>query len=292
MFNFTIILPVFNDWKSLKILLSKIEEVATFTKARFKILVINDSSSQKNIYYLNKKKIFKEVRVLNLEKNIGSQRAIATGLKYVKKNQLKDDKFIIMDSDGEDDPKKIKEIVNIIKKNKKINIISMNRTLRRESFFFSIFYEIHLLITLFFTFNYIRFGNFTYLSRKVINKIITQEELWFAYSATLKKYFKIDKKIKAPRKKRIDGKSKMSYFSLIGHSLSIQYVFRKNIIFLYLVYSIFFLILNSHIYQTVIMIALSLFFLHNLLFRINERMRVNKVYFNHCLENIRSIQTF
>ena len=61
MFNFTIILPVFNDWKSLKILLSKIEEVATFTKARFKILVINDSSSQKNIYYLNKKKYLKKL---------------------------------------------------------------------------------------------------------------------------------------------------------------------------------------------------------------------------------------
>lgn len=292
MLNFTIILPVFNDWKSLKILLSKIEKVTIFTKVRFKILVINDNSSQKNIYHLNKKKIFKEVKVLNLEKNIGSQRAIATGLKYVKKNQLKDDNFIIMDSDGEDDPKKIKEIVNIVKNNKKINIITINRTLRRESFFFSIFYEIHLLITLFFTLNYIRFGNFTYLSRKVISKIITQEELWFAYSATLKRYFKIDKKIKAPRKKRIDGKSKMSYLSLIGHSLNIQYVFRKNIIFLYLIYSIFFLIFNSHIYQIVIITVLLLFFLHNLLFHINERMRVNKVNFNYCLENIRSIQTF
>ena len=116
--------------------------------------------------------------------------------------------------------------------------------------------------------------------------------MWFAYSATLKRYFKIDKKIKAPRKKRIDGKSKMSYLSLIGHSLSIQYVFRKNIIFLYLIYSIFFLIFNSHIYQIVIITVLFLFFLHNLLFHINERMRVNKVNFNYCLENIGSIQTF
>ena len=43
-----------------------------------------------------------------------------------------------MDSDGEDDPKKIKEIVKLIDKNNKTNIITMNRTLRKE-FFFSVF---------------------------------------------------------------------------------------------------------------------------------------------------------
>ena len=115
-------------------------------------MIINDSSSVRNVYNLNKNKIFKEVKIINLEKNIGSQRAIATGLKYVKNYQKKDDKFIIMDSDGEDDPEKIKEIINLIKKNKNINTITMNRTLRKESFIFSIFYEIHLLITLIFTF--------------------------------------------------------------------------------------------------------------------------------------------
>ena len=40
-----------------------------------------------------------------------------------------------MDSDGEDDPEKIKEIINLIKKNKNINTITMNRTLRKESLF-------------------------------------------------------------------------------------------------------------------------------------------------------------
>ena len=116
MLNFSIILPTFNDWKSLKILLSRIEKIIKISKVRCKILIINDSSSVRNVYNLNKNKIFKEVKIINLEKNIGSQRAIATGLKYVKNYQKKDDKFIIMDSDGEDDPEKIKEIINLIKK--------------------------------------------------------------------------------------------------------------------------------------------------------------------------------
>ena len=230
--------------------------------------------------------------MLNLEKNIGSQRAIATGLKYIKKNQKKDDKFIIMDSDGEDDPAKITEIINVLKRNKKINIITMDRTLRKESFFFSIFYEIHLLITLIFTFNYIRFGNFTFLSKKIVNKIIIKKELWFAYSATLKKFFIIDKKIKAPRKKRIDGKSKMSYLNLIGHSLSIQYVFRKNIFFSYSFYSAFFLFFFPQIFKIIFLIFFFVFLLHNLLFRINEKSNSKKIFFNYCLKNIKSIQRF
>ena len=292
MLNFSIILPTFNDWKSLKILLSRIEKIIKISKVRCKILIINDSSSVRNVYNLNKNKIFKEVKIINLEKNIGSQRAIATGLKYVKNYQKKDDKFIIMDSDGEDDPEKIKEIINLIKKNKNINTITMNRTLRKESFIFSIFYEIHLLITLIFTFKYLRFGNFTFLNKKIIKKITTKQELWFAYSATLKKFFNIDKKINAPRKKRLDGKSKMSYLNLIGNSLSIQYVFRKNIFFTYFLYSIIFLTLNIQNFKIVLVILFTIFLVHNLLFHINKSGEVNKIFFNHCLKNIKSIQKF
>ena len=67
-----------------------------------------------------------------------------------------------MDSDGEDDPKKIKDIIKLIDKNPNIETITMKRTLRKESFFFSILYEIHLIVTLLITFKYIRFGNFSF----------------------------------------------------------------------------------------------------------------------------------
>ena len=184
---YTIILPTYNDWKSLSILLGQIEKYFKKTNNIFKILIINDNSSEKEDYNLNKNKFFKEIRILNLRKNIGSQKAIATGLKYINRfYKKKDDKFIIMDSDGEDDPKKIKEIIQLVKKEKKIEIITMNRSLRKESFFFSILYELHLLVTFMITFKYIRFGNFSFLNRKVLNKIVKKKDLWFAYSATLK----------------------------------------------------------------------------------------------------------
>ena len=59
-----------------------------------------------------------------------------------------------MDSDGEDDPKKIKEIIKFIDKNPNEEIITMNRTLRKESILFSILYEIHLFVTFLITNTY------------------------------------------------------------------------------------------------------------------------------------------
>ena len=134
---YTIILPTYNDWKSLSILLDQIEKNLNNTKNIYKVLIIDDNSSEKNSYKFNKNNFFKEIEIISLKKNVGSQRAIATGLKFINKYKNKnEDKFIIMDSDGEDDPKKINEIIELIDKNNNIEIITMNRTLRKESFFF------------------------------------------------------------------------------------------------------------------------------------------------------------
>ena len=87
--NYTIILPVFNDWDSLAILLRKIEYTVKNTKNSYKLIIVNDSSSIKNTHTLNTNNFFQSITVLNLKKNIGSQKAIATAIKYVEKNHEK-----------------------------------------------------------------------------------------------------------------------------------------------------------------------------------------------------------
>lgn len=282
---YTIVLPTYNDWKSLSILLIQIEKYLKNTKNIYKILIIDDNSSETNKYRLNKNKFFKEIKILRLKNNVGSQKAIATGLKFISKYQKKrEDKFIIMDSDGEDDPKKIKEIIKFIDKNHKTKIITMNRTIRKESFFFSILYEIHLLLTFFITFKYIRFGNFSFLNKNVINTLIKKKELWLAYSATLNKYFNSKASILAPRQRRISGKSKMSYSSLIMHSLNIQSVYLSNIIFAYFIYSlILFLILSPLTLIFVLIYLLHIF----LIMMIRYKIKNDNLNFDNCLENIK-----
>ena len=289
---YTIVLPTYNDWKSLSILLIQIEKYLKNTKNIYKILIIDDNSSEKNKYRLNKNKFFKEIKILRLQNNVGSQKAIATGLKFISKYQKKrEDKFIIMDSDGEDDPKKIKEIIKFIDKNHKTKIITMNRTIRKESFFFSILYEIHLLLTFFITLKYIRFGNFSFLSRKVINSLTKKKELWLAYSATLNKFFESKESILAPRRKRISGKSKMSYSNLITHSLNIQSVYMKNIFYSYIIYStilIFLCIFKT--FNIITLLLITLLIAHFLIITFNFKKETKGITFNLSLNNIKSIK--
>ena len=289
---YTIVLPTYNDWKSLNILLIQIEKYLKNTKNIYKILIIDDNSSEKNKYRLNKNKFFKEIKILRLKNNVGSQKAIATGLKFISKYQKKrEDKFIIMDSDGEDDPKKIKEIIEFIDKNHKTKIITMNRTIRKESFFFSILYEIHLLLTFFITLKYIRFGNFSFLSRKVINSLTKKKELWLAYSATLNKFFESKESILAPRRKRISGKSKMSYSNLITHSLNIQSVYMKNIFYSYIIYSTILIFLCIFkMFNIITLLLITLLIAHFLIITFNIKKEKKAITFNLSLNNIKSIK--
>ena len=289
---YTIVLPTYNDWKSLSILLIQIEKYLKNTKNIYKILIIDDNSSEKNKYRLNKNKFFKEIKILRLKNNVGSQKAIATGLKFISKYQKKrEDKFIIMDSDGEDDPKKIKEIIEFIDKNHKTKIITMNRTIRKESFFFSILYEIHLLLTFFITLKYIRFGNFSFLSRKVINSLTKKKELWLAYSATLNKFFESKESILAPRRKRISGKSKMSYYNLITHSLNIQSIYMKNIFYSYVIYSTILIFLCIFKMLNIItLLLITLLIAHFLILTFNIKKEKKSITFNLSLNNIKSIK--
>jgi len=294
MTNFTIILPVYNDWKSLNVLISRIRNSLKNSKNIYKILIINDCSTEKKPNILNYKKFFKEIKILNLRKNVGSQKAIATALKYI--NTMKngsDNNYIILDSDGEDDLEKIKEIIEYIRLNKKVEIITLNRTIRKESFFFSILYELHLFITFLLTFNYIRFGNFSYINKKVLKKISGKNDLWMAYSATINKFFKNKHSISAPRKKRINGKSKMSYFGLIKHSISIHTVYKNNIFFSYSLYLIFLIFLtNKGIPLILITIFIFLFFTHLFVLIYLYQKEVNGISFNKCLNNIKTINKF
>ena len=289
---YTIVLPTYNDWKSLNILLIQIEKYLKNTKNIYKILIIDDNSSEKNKYRLNKNKFFKEIKILRLKNNVGSQKAIATGLKFISKYQKKrEDKFIIMDSDGEDDPKKIKEIIKFIDKNHKTKIITMNRTIRKESFFFSILYEIHLLLTFFITLKYIRFGNFSFLNRKVINSLTKKKELWLAYSATLNKFFESKESILAPRRKRISGKSKMSYSNLITHSLNIQSVYMKNIFYSYIIYSTILIFLCIFkMFNIITLLLITLLIAHFLIITFNIKNEKKGITFNLSLNNIKSIK--
>ena len=102
-----ILIPVFNDWESLKKLILEIDNNIDNTKeAVFDCIVINDASTI-NQPKIVKPKNFKSLKILNMKKNQGHARCNAFGIRFVTQNEMFD-YLILMDGDGEDRPIEIK----------------------------------------------------------------------------------------------------------------------------------------------------------------------------------------
>ena len=113
--NFIILSPTFNDWMSLNKLLVEIDKKIIGLKGNFRVLIINDASTIKPKLNLKNIKHLQKIHIITLKKNLGSQKSICVGLKYLKKKKTKAI-ITIIDSDGEDDPKKIEKLINLAKK--------------------------------------------------------------------------------------------------------------------------------------------------------------------------------
>ena len=143
-----------------------------------------------------------------------------------------------MDGDGEDRPEEIIEFLNEVKNSNNKPIVG-ERVKRSEDLKFKICYALHKVFTLVFTGQLIKFGNFTCLPKSVVEKMINEKATWNSFSGSLKKIERNLVSIPSVRGKRYFGPSKMSFYNLIKHSLSIISVFRKT----FLIRSALFIIL-------------------------------------------------
>ena len=225
--NIIILIPVYNDWESLKKLLIEINDsIALFNNISFECLIINDSSSNP-LPKLIKPKNLKSIEILNMKENRGHARCNAFGIRYIFQNK-KFDNLILMDGDGEDRPEEIKYLIE--KNNEKPNLsVVAKRIKRSEGLFFQCLYQLHKLITFIFTGHNINFGNYSMLTKNDVEKLHSKASLWSSFSGSVKKNIKSLNKINSIRGLRYFGPSKMSLFKLIIHSLSIIAVFKYNV---------------------------------------------------------------
>tara|TARA_A100001015_G_scaffold272827_1_gene327725 strand:- start:662 stop:1534 length:873 start_codon:yes stop_codon:yes gene_type:complete len=225
--KFIILIPVFNDWESLSKLIKDISvELKEFKKDEFKFVILNDGSTNSRPKFDKPENIL-SIKILNMKINKGHTFCIAFGIHYVLKNE-EFDNLILMDGDGEDRPE---EVISLIKKNLK-NLeksVIAKRVKRSEGILFTFLYQIHKLITLIFTGHNINFGNFTFLTKKDLTSLSKEPLLWKSYSASFKKNIKNFTHINSIRGKRFFGPSKMSFFKLVFHSLSIIAVFKHQV---------------------------------------------------------------
>jgi len=281
-----ILIPLFNDWKSVSRLLNKIDLQVNNWNSEISILIVNDASTEKRSgLEFNFKKI-KLVKILNMKKNTVHQRCIAAGLKYICKNE-DFDRVIIMDADGEDRPEELNDFFNKAQENPNMTITG-NRFKRSEGIIFKFLYEAHKLLTLVFTGKLIKFGNFSSLPKIHVEQLIQKSYLWNSYSSSIVKTINDRTFIPSIRGLRYVLPSKMNFTALIFHSLAIISVFRNWVIIrsviLFLLYS---LLIYNNISILTMLPAFCLLVFVFIILKISKRANIEE--FNQSLENIGSI---
>ncbi|MDA7838353.1 glycosyltransferase [Candidatus Pelagibacter sp.] len=284
--KYIILIPIYNDKGSLAKLIENINLEVKDLNSEISIIVVNDASSQQVIDNYQNIESIHSIKFINMKENRGHARCIASGLKYIFE-KIEFDYVIPMDGDGEDRPEEIKDLIQLAEQSDNKSIVA-ERVKRSETLFFKLCYQAHKIITSTFTGQSIKFGNFTCLSKITVEKMINEKATWNSFSGSLKKVEKDLLSIPSIRGTRYFGPSKMSFFNLLKHSLSIISVFRKTVLIRSALFIIFYILLIKS-YASIIT-SLPLLLLLIMIYSISTlALRENLDEFDKSLENINSV---
>ncbi len=282
-----ILIPVYNDWQSVLKLLENINSEILNLEHEFSVIIVNDASSEPIPEFSISLDKIVSIKLITMKENRGHARCNASGLKYIFENE--DFDYVVpMDGDGEDRPEEIKQFVDNLNYHQDKPIVG-ERIKRSEGIFFKFCYFFHKLVTYTFTGQSIKFGNYTCLPKSIVEKMVNEKATWSSFSGSLAKVAKDRAGVPSERGPRYFGPSKMSFKSLVIHSLSIISVFKTNV----LIRSIFFLLIYMFlIYPNISAITLIPFaILVGLIFStfaVSKRENLNEM--KNSLANISNIK--
>jgi hypothetical protein len=213
--DFLFVIPVYNDWESVHQLQVNIEQKIPVAQ-KLLFLLVNDSSEQEITHYQSVS-FRSETLILELSRNMGHQKAIATGLSYANEH-LKASQIVVMDSDGEDRPE---DILQLMQRSQTFQgIVFAQRTKRSEGSLFKTFYTLYKMLFILLTGERISFGNFCLIPEKYLRKIVHVPDIWNHFSGGIIRSGVPYVALATERGKRYHGKSKMNFTRLILHGLS------------------------------------------------------------------------
>jgi glycosyltransferase involved in cell wall biosynthesis len=284
--KYIILIPIYNDRESATKLIENINSEIKDFNSEISIIIINDASSHQIIDEYQNTENINSIEIINMKENRGHTRCIASGLKYIyEKKEF--DYVIPMDGDGEDRPEEIKNFIQLAEQTEDKSIVG-ERVKRSETLFFKLCYQAHKMLTLAFTNQSIKFGNFTCLSKPTIVKLLNEKATWNSFSGSLKKVEKDLLSIPSIRGTRYFGPSKMSFFNLLKHSLSIISVFRKTVLIRSALFIVFYILLIKS--NASIITSIPLVLLLAMIYSISSlALRENIEEFNNSLINIHDV---
>jgi len=281
-----ILVPIYNDWQSVSKLLEEINSNISDLECQFSVIIVNDASSeQQSINALNIENL-QSVKTINMKENRGHARCIATGLKHIfEKEEF--DYVIPMDGDGEDRAEEIKSFVEYLNYTSDKPIVG-ERVKRSESLLFKFCYNVHKILTLAFTGQSIKFGNYTCLPKLTVEKMINDKATWSSFSGALTKLEKDRSTVPSIRGSRYFGPSKMSFKKLIIHSLAIISVFKINVLIRSIMFLLVYMFLIHQNISVIMLIPIPLIILLIIMvFYISKRESLDEI--NNSQINISNI---
>lgn len=226
-----VVAPCFNENVTCIKFLDDLQNVLAESDKYFVVVIVDDASLDNTLELLQNYNFSlptAALKVISVRYNLGHQGAIYQGLLYAQ--QAGAEYVIVMDSDGEDDPSAVLELVKY--QHSDSDIINVVRGKRKEKLSFRLFYAIYKLIFFFITKRSMNFGNYSMINRKIIDSVI--DTSFIHYAAHLSKQKAKTSKITFDRRKRIDGHSKMSLNTLVHHAFKSFIEYAEDLLMVFL----------------------------------------------------------
>ncbi len=224
--RFAVVLPIYEDQEASTRLF---RELSAEYGDRVYVVAVDDGSVNQPVHIEALKTNALNGVVIQLKRNVGHQRAIAIGINYVADHFPDMPCTVVMDSDGEDTPQSIRELVAPMQ-SPKVDVVVAQRKSRIETLRFKTFYLIYKLLFQFLTGRKISFGNFMALKPSALKRLAAMQELWMhVASCVLTSKLRVQT-LPVDRGPRYAGKSKMNFVGLALHGFRALMVFAEDVL--------------------------------------------------------------
>lgn len=248
-----IVTPVYEDMEASSTLF---KEIASIFGEKVFIVAVDDGSVKQPLDITAIHSVGLEGVVIKLKRNVGHQRAISIGLGYVAEHMSDKQKVVVLDSDGEDTPDSIKELIKPLEADN-VDVVVAQRKSRVESFKFKAFYVIYKWVFNILAGRKISFGNFMALKPKAVKRLVSMQELGTHVAGTvLSSKLRIDTML-LDRGARYAGESKMNFVGLVLHGFKGLMIFAEDVLVRVGIASAF--VAGMAIFSSIVAIMLKLF---------------------------------
>jgi polyisoprenyl-phosphate glycosyltransferase len=167
--------------------------------------------------------------IVRLRRNVGHQRAIAIGLGFAAEFVQDHQRVIIMDSDGEDLPNTVEDLLQCLD-SRAVDAVVAERRHRVETTRFKVFYALYKMVFTLATGRQISFGNFMVLSAGSVRRLAAMQETQIHVAAAVLASRLRTARLPLDRGPRYAGRSKMNFVGLVLHGFKGMMVFAEDVL--------------------------------------------------------------